>query len=143
MGSSGKRRAGRMLREYFWSFARTGVPESSLGATWDPVDPSSGHMALPLLRMRLTEGGGAMSREAWFSNTTASMLADIRCGRVEVRSGSGSSCQLDLVTTTTTTSTTSTSTTVTTSTSTTSATAPESSGAEVEGETDQGAPMRP
>jgi len=72
-----KKRMGRMLREYWSSFAKTGVPTSALGPKWEPVDPSTGLVALPLLGLRF-HNSSAMDYAAY--NQTAALLAGINCG---------------------------------------------------------------
>lgn len=73
---------GRMFREYFFTFARHGVPSSSRGPVWEPVDPAQGAVALPLLHLRLGGDATAMESEPWFNRVSAALLSDIACGRI-------------------------------------------------------------
>jgi len=83
-------RTAQMLRQYWSSFAKTGVPTSALGPVWEPVDSSAGFLGLPLL----VEGPNpAMSHSAWFNNETAAVLSSMACRKLEVQSSEdGTQC---------------------------------------------------
>jgi len=93
--SEANRFLGKQLREYWTSFAKSGMPTSSRGPDWQRA--SDRQHGTPLLRFQLGSGGNsntAMDSSAWFSNATAEMLHGIACGRVQLTPKSPGGCDL-------------------------------------------------
>mmetsp|Transcript_70692 Transcript_70692/g.210799 ORF Transcript_70692/g.210799 Transcript_70692/m.210799 type:complete len:620 (-) Transcript_70692:126-1985(-) len=84
--SVAQERLGRMLREYWTSFAKTGVPRSALGPQWVHVSTGREKLAagLPMLSVKL-DGGSAMRDAHYFSDAAFELLADVQCSRMDAR----------------------------------------------------------
>mmetsp|Transcript_42953 Transcript_42953/g.109166 ORF Transcript_42953/g.109166 Transcript_42953/m.109166 type:complete len:241 (+) Transcript_42953:2-724(+) len=78
---------GKVLRDYWASFAKTGKPWSAEGPAWFPVE--SARSGLPFLRLKLG-GKGVMSDAAYFSDAAAELLGGIVCKEVALRETAGS-----------------------------------------------------
>jgi len=90
-------KAGKMLREYWTSFARDGVPSSELAQemeidTWVPVQKktTSGNMlGLPFMNLDLSSTGETSSMEdqvPWSTLESAKLLSDIACNTMKMGS---------------------------------------------------------
>lgn len=74
-----KTHLGRSLRQYWTSFAHTGVPTSSSGPAWMPVEHGR---SVPMLQMRLDDS--TMRTKEWYSDATTDLLGHMACGRVRL-----------------------------------------------------------
>lgn len=94
--SEANRFLGKQLREYWTSFAKSGIPTSSRGPDWQMA--SDQRYGTPLLRFQLgpepINSNTSMDSSAWFSNETAKILYGIACGHVHLISKNFDDCDL-------------------------------------------------
>merc|ERR1712113_742541 len=88
-----------MFREYWTSFAKDGVPSSSIGPAWDPVQ-TEGQLGLPMLELRLEEGNPstatAMRDRAYpGDNRAAQEMVAIACGWADLQKHADS-CKINV-----------------------------------------------
>lgn len=87
-------RLGALMRHYFATFASKGVPAAADGSIWMQTDPGR---SSPMIRFQLAPHvEGKMYHMQSYSNTSATLLGDIACGRVraEQTSGAGGICTI-------------------------------------------------
>jgi len=89
--AEGSTKAGQMLREYWTSFAKTGLPSSVLGPEWLPVQRSEDMLGVPMLYLNFTSHGPISAmRNSTFGS--AKLLAGMACGKVRLESSNDGAC---------------------------------------------------
>lgn len=87
--------AGKALREYWTTFAKTGVPSRTVGPEWKAVDRRA--QGTPFLRLgfgRKEIFSAYMDERPWYSNASATILGAVACDRLAIHSIPFDDCAL-------------------------------------------------
>lgn len=96
---------GQALREYWSAFAKTGVPQSTLGPKWHPTNSDAASLlGTPLMHLQLGNTTSPMKEygisptrmmeSAWFTDSSSQLLVEIACGRVALLTSAGTICDI-------------------------------------------------